>query len=300
MVEYDSGYTAGMVYVKYPSGVRGEIQIVGEKVLDIANAEHIPYDAFLGKPYAGAFPKENLGKASEILDPIRTAATSLDEVQKAKYLGYLNSQYTRARQIEQGASPAAVNLPEGISGKLSVDNLIKANGALNELKTAGNPSKMSSSTSGFIGKVDESFVALSQQEKLSVAFKRIEHSFGKNYADKTRALYDSVRHATFESDTDLGSFSATGKKPLIQLNENIGNADVLALTTLHEVRHLRQFNKVMKGTNYNQAKVRWGTELNNKQKEVFATSTNVWQGKRLGLNEADLLMFKNYYDFYRR
>lgn len=104
MVEYDSGYTAGMVYVKYPSGVRGEIQIVGEKVLDIANAEHIPYDAFLGKPYAGAFPKENLGKASEILDPIRTAATSLDEVQKAKYLGYLNSQYTRARQIEQGAS----------------------------------------------------------------------------------------------------------------------------------------------------------------------------------------------------
>lgn len=131
---YDSGYTAGMVYVKYPSGVRGEIQIVGEKVLDIANAEHIPYDAFLGKPYAGSFPKENLGKASEILDPIRTAATSLDEVQKAKYLGYLNSQYTRARQIEQGASPAAVNLPERISGKLSVDNLIKANGALNQLK----------------------------------------------------------------------------------------------------------------------------------------------------------------------
>jgi hypothetical protein len=153
MVEYDSGYTAGMVYVKYPSGVRGEIQIVGEKVLDIANAEHIPYDAFLGKPYAGAFPKENLGKASEILDPIRTAATSLDEVQKAKYLGYLNSQYTRARQIEQGASPAAVNLPEGISGKLSVDNLIKANGALNQLKATNRilPDDIYADTRGVYG-----------------------------------------------------------------------------------------------------------------------------------------------------
>jgi hypothetical protein len=171
-----------------------------------------------------------------------------------------------------------------------------------------------SSNSGFIGSVDDSFINLSQTEKLNLAFGKIEGAFGTNYANKTAELFNSVRQGTFSSSTDLGLFRASGKKPIIELNENIGNADVLALTVLHETRHLRQFFKIKESITpsssiltktdelraYNKAKFHWGTNLSNVEKEVFATSTNIWQGKRLGLSNDDFKIFHDYFNYYRK
>lgn len=35
------------------------------------------------------------------------------------------------------------------------------------------------------------------------------------------------------------------------------------------------------------------------QAEKYATATNIWQGKRLGLTDEDLQWFQQYYDFFR-
>lgn len=160
---------------------------------------------------------------------------------------------------------------------------------------------------GFVGTVDAQFVALTQSERVGAAFGRIEAAFGKAYADRTAELFYSVRQGTFKSADDLGSFDATGKRPIIKLNENLGNADVMALTILHEVRHLRQFNKLagpVSGDSlaqlraYNQAKVKW-RYMPQVDQEVFATSTNIWQGRRLGLSSDDFGIFTSYYHLYR-
>lgn len=71
-------------------------------------------------------------------------------------------------------------------------------------------------------------------------------------------------------------------------------------TVLHETRHLRQFNKIMGEGTYGQAKVAWQFELTPVQKEVYATSTNLWQGRRLGLSSADQQLFTDYYNYFRR
>ena len=131
---YDSGYTAGMVYVKYPSGVRGEIQVMGTKVEDLSAAEHIPYDAFLNKPYEGGFPSEALPEVAAKLDPVRQVAQQLSEAQRVDYNSYLTQSYTSARQVEMGLPSSPVALPDGIPGVLSTTNLLDLNEQLTLLK----------------------------------------------------------------------------------------------------------------------------------------------------------------------
>jgi hypothetical protein len=58
--------------------------------MDIANAEHIPYDAILNKPYEGAYSPDILPEVSPKLEPIRSSAQSLTPSQKAAYNEYLN------------------------------------------------------------------------------------------------------------------------------------------------------------------------------------------------------------------
>ena len=134
MISYDSGYTAGMVYIRYPSGVRGELQILGPNVLEISNAEHLPYDAFLNKPYAGAFPESNLRLASNQLDPIRTAAQALTPTQKDIYLDYLNKNYINARLLETGQPVNPIELPTELPDVLRLEHLIDVNKRLDDLK----------------------------------------------------------------------------------------------------------------------------------------------------------------------
>ena len=80
---YDSGYTATTIFVKYPDGVRDEIQLIGEETIEIANAEHLVYDAFLNKPYLGSYDSAQHAAVAEQVEPIRASACALTPTQKA-------------------------------------------------------------------------------------------------------------------------------------------------------------------------------------------------------------------------
>lgn len=132
---YETGYTVVTVFLKYANGVRGELQIIGREALAIANAEHLPYDAILGKPhYLGQYPKAARPEVSRLVGKIEKAATNLDEAGQAKYYDYLNQSYIKAREAEIGSEVGSAALPEGISKVLSVENLIAVEKRLSELK----------------------------------------------------------------------------------------------------------------------------------------------------------------------
>ncbi|WLQ12086.1 LysM peptidoglycan-binding domain-containing protein [Hahella aquimaris] len=163
-----------------------------------------------------------------------------------------------------------------------------------------------------VGTIDKSFIAIPYDKQVEASFSRIEEAFGSEYALKTRELFDSVRHKNFNSPGDMGYFSLTGKSPSISLNKQFGNSDIMALTILHEVRHLRQFNKVLKSLNlpvptstyekvfnHYRARSAWERTFTLQEKEVFATSTNIWQANKLGLNEADKKIFVDYFNYWR-
>ncbi|GLQ92776.1 hypothetical protein [Dyella acidisoli] len=123
-----------LIWLDSNSGCPEFSEFCSTKVLDVANAEHIPYDAFLGKPYMGAFPEQNISAASNILAPIRADAQGLTNDQRALYMDYLNKTYVNARLIEQGLPPFEVSLPSQIPASLDIDNLIQANRQLQQLR----------------------------------------------------------------------------------------------------------------------------------------------------------------------
>lgn len=130
---YESGYTVVTVFVQYSDGVRGEIQILGGEVLELSNAEHLVYDAFLNKPYLNAFSPEIQSQVSQMIEPIRNAAQSLSSSQKLSYENYLNSVYKNARRRELNISEVQTSLPEGCPGVLDFNHLIQVEHALQQL-----------------------------------------------------------------------------------------------------------------------------------------------------------------------
>ncbi|RUT39626.1 hypothetical protein EJP82_25620 [Paenibacillus anaericanus] len=145
--------------------------------------------------------------------------------------------------------------------------------------------------SDFAGTFDESFAGLGNMKKVELAFKEIENAFGKKYADEIKKLYESTNRGFTQTGDTLGMFKFNPKgEPILDLNKNFGNAKMMANTILHEVKHLRQSVKL--GSKEFMA-------LPVEQAEIYATSTNIWQGKRLGLSFEDLQWFQQYYDFFR-
>ncbi len=147
-----------------------------------------------------------------------------------------------------------------------------------------------------LGTFDKGFVALGSQKKVNAAFDEIKNAFGAKYAANIRKLFDSSNvnfYRGLPTDDTLGIFKTTKKGPAITLNTNIGNSKVFANTILHEVRHLRQYNKL------SVTPKQWNA-LDNNFVERFATATNIWQGKKLGLSNDDIRLFQNYYDGYRQ
>jgi hypothetical protein len=136
--EYESGYTVATIYLKYKNNVRGELQLIGQQTLEIANAEHWVYDAFLGKPYAEYLEGfTNVGTkdiATRLIKRVREPAMTLSESQKATYNSYLNSVYQNARNIESGNSLSTVTLPSGIPQELSAESLLRTDQLINGLK----------------------------------------------------------------------------------------------------------------------------------------------------------------------
>jgi hypothetical protein len=174
-------------------------------------------------------------------------------------------------------------------GSISLGSKNKTNGNWG----AGRFAKKPLDPSNYIGTLDESFANLSTTKKIDAAFAEIENAFGKSYANKIRDLYNSTSRNFFTSSEDLGVFRLDVRGNLIiDINKNIGNSKVMANTILHEVRHLRQYNKL--GAN---PKV-WNG-LSDEFVERFATSTNLWQGKRMGLSPEDMNIFENYYNGWR-
>lgn len=56
------------------------MQIIGKEVLPIANAEHLPYDAILGKEHdLSKYPKDNQLEASNIIKKIENAVSSMSK-----------------------------------------------------------------------------------------------------------------------------------------------------------------------------------------------------------------------------
>lgn len=97
-----AGYTAVHMNVIFVNGARGEVQIRGRLVHELAEREHASYDARRGKRTreAGDRPLEGL-----------------DEVQNSAHLAYTSSLYGHARRLE--STPSSDPLPPPLPDSLS-------------------------------------------------------------------------------------------------------------------------------------------------------------------------------------
>ncbi|MBL8918245.1 MAG: Ig-like domain-containing protein, partial [Myxococcaceae bacterium] len=148
-----------------------------------------------------------------------------------------------------------------------------------------------------IGIPDDAFLQLSTTKQVDAAFEEIAQAFGEDYAKQIRTVFEETNQTFISSSDDLGIFYAKpqGTRSTIVLNNSLGNAKILANTILHEVRHFRHFKKFLSGGGTYQE---WKA-LDSAVQERFATSTNIWQGRWLGLGADDLELFRTYYEFYR-
>ena len=130
------GFTSVCIYVEYANGVKGEIQIIGEQALAIANVEHIPYDVGLGKPLVRGIDSSLQGELKAITGPIEAAikAVNADPALKAAYDKYLSEMYAHARNIEMGLESNPPVLPAGLDQALSVEGLQAVHAAIEALK----------------------------------------------------------------------------------------------------------------------------------------------------------------------
>jgi hypothetical protein len=144
-----------------------------------------------------------------------------------------------------------------------------------------------------LGQFDKSFYKLATMQKVDRAFAEIENAFGAAYSKRIRELLESVPNKFSKEIDDFGEFIVrrNPKAPVIMLANNFGNAKIMAASILHEVRHLRQYNKLGRTAFLDRGVIR---------AEKFATAPNIVQGKRLGLSQGDLQYFIDYYKYWRQ
>ncbi|MGE6763379.1 SH3 domain-containing protein [Corallococcus interemptor] len=130
----DSGYTVVCAYLKHANGVRGELQIIGKEVLNIANAEHIPYDVLLGKPLVRNVPEAAVLELQKLVKPVESAMAAMTEAQRIQYLEYLNQSYIHARAMELGQPSKPPPLPDGLNKVLSVERIQALERSIAEIK----------------------------------------------------------------------------------------------------------------------------------------------------------------------
>lgn len=130
----DSGYTVVTAYTHHAGGVRGELQIIGKKVLELADLEHIPYDLSLGKPLVRAIPPDAVADMQRIVKPIEEVVRTWDKAKWEAYNGYLNEAYKHARNQELGIPSKPPKLPDGFPESVSVDGLKRLHHEMGELK----------------------------------------------------------------------------------------------------------------------------------------------------------------------
>jgi hypothetical protein len=121
----NSAFTSGLLFVKYPNGVRGEIQIIGKGTLEVASIEHLRYDVTIGKPLARGVTGPHAAELEAVTAPIEAAirANDRDPAKKAAYDQYLRDLYIHARETELGHQSTPPQLPAGIDQHLSAEGL---------------------------------------------------------------------------------------------------------------------------------------------------------------------------------
>lgn len=134
---FDTGYTMAAVYLRHANGVRGEFQIIGPRVQKLANLEHLPYDAALGKPLDRGLSAQARAQVAPELAAFEGAVRGLGPNGTIRYNQYLNDSYIQARNIELGrlsADTPPLALPEGFNPRLSVQSLAQLETHLAELR----------------------------------------------------------------------------------------------------------------------------------------------------------------------
>ncbi|MBJ6759172.1 SH3 domain-containing protein [Myxococcaceae bacterium JPH2] len=119
----ETGYTVVCAYLKHANGVHGELQIIGSRVLEFADAEHIPYDVELGKPLVRNVPEAAEAELKALVKPVETAMASLTPEQKTQYFDYFNKCYIHMRMLEQNRPSTPPPLPEGFNKVLGFEQL---------------------------------------------------------------------------------------------------------------------------------------------------------------------------------
>lgn len=108
-----SGYTALQMNVVYDNGALGEIQIRGREMDQLAEVEHIPYDAKQGK------------KLKPKYDSAVQKIMALGDEDYAKYQKYWQEMYEYAVKKERGIPCTKPVLPNGIPEEISYEGLKK-------------------------------------------------------------------------------------------------------------------------------------------------------------------------------
>lgn len=112
--------------------------MIGESALEIANAEHWVYDAFLGKPYSDYINSissiEDKTLVKQLIEKIRTEAEKMNSTQRADYYNYLNEVYKNARRVESDLPKQPIIFPNGVNNSVSIESLLKTEKFINELK----------------------------------------------------------------------------------------------------------------------------------------------------------------------
>lgn len=113
-----SGYTATQLKVKPKNGKVLELQIRGKKVDEFADIEHIPYDLSQGKDIS-----KNNNQIGILLSKVQKTIQTMKKEDFARYQEYMYENYIHAQRVEKGLPSKAPQLPEGIDGILSVENI---------------------------------------------------------------------------------------------------------------------------------------------------------------------------------
>ena len=143
-----------------------------------------------------------------------------------------------------------------------------------------------------IGRFDPDFANLGLRGKVDASLNKIKDTFGQGYANAIQEKINNVGLQGLSDNETLGMFLATKKGGTIRLNTTIGNPELFSNVLLHEVRHLRQYEKL--GVSLSE----WN-RLPTNYVERYATATNIWQGRMLGVSEKDMPMITGYYEAWR-
>ncbi|MDD3150053.1 MAG: hypothetical protein PHV68_04390, partial [Candidatus Gastranaerophilales bacterium] len=124
-----SGYTTTQLNIIHNNGLRGEFQIKGKIVNQLAECEHIAYDLRESKNLS-----KGINQLGRLFDFAKRTSSSMNEEQINLYKQYINKMYQHARKLEQGKPSIEPIFPKELNKALSIENLDLLNYRANMIK----------------------------------------------------------------------------------------------------------------------------------------------------------------------